>query len=343
MRRSPPPRLPFLRAGCRGSPPTCRGRRCAGDGAQHCPFGLYALSGAACRGGGGRPSREGWPSTVVMGIWCQVLSLPWPPVPWGRRPGFRVPWSPRAVGVGMGTLTVPRHALLRAVIACCGGGGRAFRGGGTLRRCEGRLSPGALPPPAARPLRGLLGSATQGLWCGFRGRGDPALFLWLACPAGGQVPRGWWEAVPRGWPSPVVRGVWCQALSLPRPPIPWAGQQGFRDPCLPDAVCVGVGTQLRPRSVGSCEPSLRALGVAGGRPGGPALRHCEGRLSSGALPPPAARLLGGLLGSATRLLWPRVRGRGGPAPSLWSACPAGGCMPRGWWEAVPEGVGLPPL
>ena len=58
----------------------------------------------------------------------------------------------------------------------------------------------------------------------------------------------------------------------------------------------------------------------------------------GALPPPAACPLGGLSGFATHVLWARVCGRGGPALSLWLVCPAGGCMPRRWWGAVPGGM-----
>ena len=47
----------------------------------------------------------------------------------------------------------------------------------------------------------------------------------LACmPCSGCVPWGWWGAVPGGgWPATVVRGVWCQALSLPRPSVLWGG------------------------------------------------------------------------------------------------------------------------
>ena len=69
-----------------------------------------------------------------------------------------------------------------------------------------------------------------------------------------------------GWPATVVRGVWCQALSLPRLPVLWGGQPGFRDPCVPGAVGAGVGTQHRPHSVRSCGPALLAVGVAEGRP-----------------------------------------------------------------------------
>ena len=71
-----------------------------------------------------------------------------------------------------------------------------------------------------------------------------------------------------GWPATVVRGVWCQALSLPRPPALWGGQPGFGDPCVPGAVGAGVGTQHRPHSVRPCGPAVLTVGVAEGRPRG---------------------------------------------------------------------------
>ena len=82
--------------------------------------------------------------------------------------------------------------------------------------------------------------------------------------------RGWWGANPRGgWPATIVRGVCCQALSLPRPPVLWGGQPGYRDPCVPGAVGVGVGTQHRFHSVPPlCGPALLAVGLAEGRPRG---------------------------------------------------------------------------
>ena len=92
----------------------------------------------------------------------------------------------------------------------------------------------------------------------------------LACmPCGGCVLRGWWGVVlGGGWPATVVRGVWCQALSLPRPPVLSSGQPRFRDPCVPGVVDAGVGTQHRPHSVRPCGPALLAVGVAEGRPRG---------------------------------------------------------------------------
>ena len=87
--------------------------------------------------------------------------------------------------------------------------------------------------------------------------------LWGLRAAGvvGGRPRG-------GWPATVVRGVWCQALSLPRPPVLWGGQPAYRDPCVPGAVSAGVGTQHRPNSVLPCGPALLAVGAAEGRPRG---------------------------------------------------------------------------
>ena len=137
--------------------------------------------------------------------------------------------------------------------------------------------------------------------------------LWGLRTAGqvGGRPRG-------GWPATVVRGVWCQALSLPRPPVLWGGQD-------------------RPHSVRPCGPALLPVGVAEGRPWGGAFHHCEGHLRSGAVPYPTARPLGGLSWSATHVLWARVCGCGGPTLFPWPACPVGACVPRGWWGAVPGG------
>ena len=65
-----------------------------------------------------------------------------------------------------------------------------------------------------------------------------------------------------------MRGAWCQALSLPRPPVLWGGQPGFRDPCVPGAVDAGVWTQHQPHSVRPCGPVLLAVGVVERRPRG---------------------------------------------------------------------------
>ena len=268
--------------------------------------------------------------------------------PPAARPLERAARVPRPVCLGCGRCgrvdpaPAPQRAPLQAGVARCGGGGRASPGGeGAFHRCEGRLVSGAVPPPAARPLEraarvprpvcpgcgrcgrvnpapapqraplragvarcggggraspgGVPSTVVRGAWCqalsllrlpvlwsgqpGFRrpvcpgcgrcGRVDPApapqrapLRAGVACCGGGG------RASPGGVPCTVVRGAWCQALSLPRPPVLWSGQQGFRDPCVPGAVDAGVWTHHWPHSVRPCGPALLAVGVAEGRPRG---------------------------------------------------------------------------
>ena len=188
--------------------------------------------------------------------------------------------------------------------------------------------------------RGLPGSATRCCreCAGVGAQHCPlGLHALLGLRAAGAVGGRSWG----GWPAIVVSGVWCQAPSLPRPLVLWGGLPAFRDPCGPGAVGAGVGDQHRPHSVRPCGPALLAVGVAEGRPWGDTFRLCEGRLRSGAPPSPAACLSGRLSGSATHLLWARLRGCGGPALSPWLVCPvgaacrgAGGRTSDGGWPAL---------
>ena len=140
-------------------------------------------------------------------------------------------------------------------------------GGGALHHCEGRLRSGAVPPPTACPLGGLLGSATHVLWARVCGCGGPTLSPWLACPVGAACCRGGGGAVPGGGGLPSLWGAsGVRRCPPPRPPVLWSGQPGFRDPCVPGAVGAGVGTQHQPHSVRPCGPALLAVRVAEGRP-----------------------------------------------------------------------------
>ena len=219
-----------------------------------------------------------------------------------------------------------------------GGGGRApcplfVRpggpvGGGSL--CLVPRSPAFLagrrgPPPTC------CGCRCAGVGARHCPLGLPALWELRAAGVVGGRPRG-------GWPATIVRGVWCQTLSLPQPPALWGGQPGFRDPCVPGAVGAGVGTEHRPHSMRPCGPALLAVRVAEGRPQGGAFHCCEGRLMSGASPPPTARPLGGLLGSTTNVLWARACGCGGPTPSHWPACPVGAACRGGGGGPSPVGL-----
>ena len=128
------------------------------------------------------------------------------------------------------------------------------------------------------------------------------------CPFGLHALRGaacgghWGRPSRGGLPSTVERGLWCQALSLPQPPVPLG-----RVARVPRLVFPGVqlvwawGPSTVPLACMPCG-RLRAAGLMGGCPGGMAFNRCEGRLVSGAVPPPAARPFGaGSQGSATRV------------------------------------------
>ena len=220
-------------------------------------------------------------------------------------------------------LLPPPLVAARAVPAL--GAGRAIPRGSCPSAC-----PASAPCSVWRDWGGAVRSRFPPTWLGLHApRG-----LRAAGVVGGR-PRG------GGWPATVVRGVWCQAPSLPRQPVLWGGQPGYHDPCVPGAVGVGVGTEHRLHSVRPCGPALLAVGVAEGRPRGGAFHRGEGRLRSGAVPTPTARPLGGLLGSATHVLWARVCGCGGPTLSPWPACPVkaacrggGRGRPRGGWPAT---------
>ena len=217
----------------------------------------------------GRP-RGGVPSAVVRGAWCQALSLPRPPVLWSGQPGFRDPCVPGAVRAGVGPSTGPTACALAGWRCLLWGWRKGVHWGAAFHRYEGRLVSGAVPSLDARPLeRAARIPRPVCPGCGRCGRGDPAPAPQRA-PLRAGVGRcgGGGRASPGGVLSTVLRGAWCQALFPPRPPVLWSGQPGFRVPCVPGAVCAGVGTQHRPHSQHPCKPALLAVGVAEGRPRG---------------------------------------------------------------------------
>ena len=153
------------------------------------------------------------------------------------------------------------------------------------------------------------------------------------------MPRGWWGAVPGG-------------AGLP----PLSGASGVRCCPSPGRLPSGAGSRGSATRV-SRVWSMRAWGpstgptacpIAGWRcslwgwlkgvPGGGAFHHCQGRLRSGAVPPLTARPLGGLLGSASHVLWARMCGCGGPTLFPWPACPVGAACRGGGWRPSPGGL-----
>ena len=268
----PPPAARPPERAARVPRPACPGRgRCGRVDPAPAPQRAPLQAGVARCGGGGGASPGGVPTTVVRGAWCQALSLPRPLVLWSVQPGFRDPRVPGAVGAGVWTQHRP-HSVRScgpALLAVGVAEGRP-RGGGALHRCEGRLVSGAVPPPAARPPeRAARVPRPVCPGCGRCGRVDPASAPQRA-PLRAGVARcgGGGGASPGGVPTTVVRGAWCQGLSLPRPLVLRSVQPGFRDPRVPGAVDAGVRTQHQPHSVRPYGPALLAVGVAEGRPRG---------------------------------------------------------------------------
>ena len=210
--------------------------------------------------------------------------------------------------------------------------------GGAFHHCEGRLRSGAVPPPTGRPLGGLSGSATHVLWARVCGCGGPTLSPWPACPVGaacrgagggpspGGVARHRSEGrLPSGAVPPPAARPLERAARAPRPVCPGCGRCGRGDPApAPQRAPVRAG-------VARCGGGGRAS------PGG-CLPHCEGHLRSGAVPPPTARPLGGLLGSATHVLWARVCVCWGSTLPPWPARPLGPACCGGGGGPSPGGL-----
>ena len=267
----PPPAARPLERAARVPQPVYPGcGRCGRGDPAPAPQRAPLRAGIARCGGGGRASPGGVPSTIVGGVWCQALPLPRPPVLWSGQPGFRNPCIPGAVGAGVGTQHRPHSVRPCGPLLLAVGVVDGRHRGAAFHHCEGRLVSGAVPPPAARPLE-RAARVPQPVYpgCGWYGRGDPASAPQRAllragvarCGGGGRASPG--EVL-----STILRGVWCQALSLPRLPVLWSGQPGFRNLCIPGAVGAGVGTQHRSHSVRPCGLAFLAVGVAEGRPRG---------------------------------------------------------------------------
>ena len=171
-------------------------------------------------------------------------------------------------------------------------------GGGASCLGVGCPGSGALPPPTARPLGGLLGPTSH--WLPVRGGADVGTrhqphsarscelaLRAVGVPGGGASCLGVGRPGLGALPPPTARPLG----RLPGPTTHWLWLRGG----------AGVGTRHKPHSARSCELALGAVGA--GQGGASCLG--VGRPGSGALPPPTARPLGGLPGPTTHWLWVR--------------------------------------
>ena len=178
-------------------------------------------------------------------------------------------------------------------------GGRP--GGGTSCLGVGRPGSGALPPPTARPLGGLLGPTTHWLWVrgGAGGGTRHQPHSARSCMLSGRH-----EGAQGGRLLPG-----CGAFGVGRSPTPDCPPSG-RAAGAHYPLAVGAGGCGRGDPSPTPQRDLLRAGFArcgGGMrvPGGGASCLGVGRPGSGALPPPTARPLGGLLGPTTHWLWVR--------------------------------------
>ena len=185
---APAPQRAPLRAGvarCGGGRRASPGGGClpplrGAPGVRRCPSPGRPSSGAGSQGSASRESRVRWVQA----------------------------WGP---------ITGPPACALAGRRCSLWGWRKGVPGRGAFHRCEGRLVSGAVPPPAARPLeRAARVPRPVCPGCGGCGRVDPAPAPQRA-PLRAGVARcgGGGRASPGGVPSTVVRGAWCQALSLP--------------------------------------------------------------------------------------------------------------------------------
>ena len=162
--------------------------------------------------------------------------------------------------------------------------------------------------------------------------------LWGLCAAGvgGGCSQG-------KWPATVVTGVWCQALSFPRPPVLWGGQPGFRDPCVPGAVGAGVGPSTSPTACALAGRRCSLWEWRNGVPGGVFYTFVRGVCGQPLPLPELPAHWAGCWGPQPTCCGRRRVGWG-PNIVCLACMPSGGCVPRGWWGFVPGGgAGLPPL
>ena len=183
-------------------------------------------------------------------------------------------------------------ALVRWCVARCGGGGwaspggrfPALRGASGVRRCPspGRPSSGAGSQGSASRVSRVRSVRAWGLGtgptaCALAGRRCP-LWGWRKnVPGGAAFHRCEGRPVSGAVPPPTARPL-ERAARVPRPVCPGCGRCGRVDPA--------PAPQRAPLRAG-----VARCGGGGRASRGGAFHRCEGRLVSGAVPPPAARPL----------------------------------------------------
>ena len=237
--------------GCgRGDPSPTPQRALLRAGFARCGGGKRAPGGGASCLGVGRPGSGALPPPTAR--------------PLGGLPGPTTHWLWVRGGAGVGTRHLPHSARSCVLWGRHEGalGGRLLPGCGAPR--VGR-SPNPDCPPSGRAAGARYPLAVVAGGCG---RGDPsptpqrALLRagFARCGSGTRAPGGGASCLAVGRPGSgaLPPPTACPLGGLPGPTTHWLWVRG----------AAGVGTCHQAHSARSCEPALRAVGAARGRPGG---------------------------------------------------------------------------
>ena len=313
----------------------------AGPGTSHqprsarsCELAFPAVGAARGRPGGGTRAPLAW----VWGVRGRALSHSRPLVHSGVRPGptTHLLWV-RGVRA-WGPVTNPTVRALACWLCALRGRHEGARGAHLLPGC-GASGVGRSPTPDFSSVRACgRGPLPTGCGCGGCGHGDPSptpqrVLLragFARCRGGTRAPGG----------GRLLPG--CGASREGRSPDPDYSSFRAHYPMAVGAGGAGVGTRHQPHSARSCELALRAVGAAGGRPGGAPLAWVWG-VRGRALSHPQPLVRSGVRpGPTTHLLWVRgVRAWGPVTNPTVRALACWLCALRGRHEGARGGHPLP--
>ena len=247
----------------------------------------------------------GAPLAWVWVVQGRALSHPRPLVLWGVRPGPNTHWLWVREVRAWGPVTDPTARPLACWLGAQWGRHEGARGRRLLPGC-GASRVGRCPGPDHSSFRACgRGPLHTGCGCGGCGRGDLSQTPQRALLEAGFARCGGGMRMLGGGASCLGVGRPGSGALPPPTTRPFGRAAGAHYPLAVGAGGAGVGTRHQPHSARSCELALRAVGAAGGCPGGAPLAWVRG-LRGRALSHPGPLVLPGVRPGPTTH-WPCVR------------------------------------
>ena len=249
----------------------------------------------------GRPG--GAPLAWVWGVRVRALSHPRPPVFWGVRPRPATHWLWVRGVRAWGPVTNPTARALANRLGTLWGHHEGTSGGRLLP--ESGASEFGRPPTPDRPFFGACGRGPlpTGCWSGCRRCGGPSPTPQRAL-LGAGLAHCWGSTRAPGGGASCLDGGRPVSGALPAPTArPLRRAAGAHYPLAVGAGDAGVGTRHQTHSARSCEPALRAVGTARGRPGQAPLAWLSGVRCRALFQPRLPVLWGVRPGPTTHWLW----------------------------------------